>query len=156
MQSAFSGTYKNVAVPFSSRVIANLPGEHRLVKNESLGDRFVEGTYLYRDSATSCIWMFTIALQRKIKVQDFKSYPLQFPFKDPSCLTRNTSTIMSVKKRSKMHEESALDDNLIAVETSNQIHTRAQMHAAENAANSHNLKPTDVDNDTNVPLQWHT
>jgi len=35
-------------------------------------------------------WMFSIALQRKIKVQDFKSYPLQFPFKDLSSLTRNT------------------------------------------------------------------
>ena len=67
--------------------------EHCLVKNRSFGDRFVEGTYLYSDSATPCIWMFSITLQRKIKVQDFKSYPLQFPFKDPSCLTRNTPTI---------------------------------------------------------------
>jgi len=35
MQPAFSGTYKTVAVPFGSRVIAQLPGEHRLVKNGS-------------------------------------------------------------------------------------------------------------------------
>ena len=95
MQPAFFGTYKTVAVPFGSQ----LPREHRLVKNGSFGDRFVEGTYLYSDSATPCIWMFSIALQRKIKVQ--KSYPLQFPSKDPSCLTRNTPTIM--KEMSKMH-----------------------------------------------------
>ena len=33
-----------------------------------------------------------------------------------------------------MNEEDAHDDNLIAIETSNLIHTRAQMRAAENAA----------------------
>jgi len=150
MQLAFFCTYKTVAVPFGSRVIAQLPREHRLVKNGSFGDRFVEDTYLYSDSATPCIWMFSIALQRKIEVQDFKSYPLQFPFKDPSCLTRNTPTIM--KEMSKMHEEDAHDDNLIAMETSNQIHIRTQMRAADNAANSHILEPTDVDRDTNSPL----
>jgi len=63
MQPAFFGTYKTVAVPFGSRVIAQLPREHRLVKNGSFGDRFIEGTYLYSDSATPCIWMFSIALQ---------------------------------------------------------------------------------------------
>jgi len=57
-----------------------------------------------------------------------------------------------MKAMSKMHEEDAHDDNLIAMETSNQIHTRAQMRAAENAANSHILEPPDVDNDTNSPL----
>jgi len=153
MQPAFFGTYKTVAVPFGSQVIAKLPREHRLVKNGSFGDRFVEGTYLYSDSVTPYIWMFSIALQRKIKVHDFKSYPLQFPFKDPSCLTRNTPTIMA--EMSKMHEadaEDAHDDNLIAMVTSNQIHTRAQMRAAENAANSHILEPTCVDRDTNSPL----
>ena len=94
--------------------------------------------------------MFSITLQRKIKVQDFKSYLLQFPFKDPSCLTRITPTIM--KEMSKMHEEYAHDNNLIAMETSNQIHTRTQMRAAENAANSYILEPPDVDTDTNSPL----
>jgi len=118
MQPAFFGTYKTVAVPFGSRVIAQLPREHHLVKNGSFGDRFVTGVYLCSDSATPCNWMFSIALQRKIKVHDFKSYPLQFPSKDPSCLTRNTPTM--TKEMSKMHKENAHDDNLIAMETSNQ------------------------------------
>ena len=87
MQPMLFGTYKAIAVPFGSRVIAQLPREHRLVKNGSCDDHFVEGTYLYSDCATPCIWMFSIALQRKIKVQDFKSYPLQFPFKDPKIHT---------------------------------------------------------------------
>jgi len=96
--------------------------------------------------------MFSITLQRKIKVQDFKSFPLQLPFKDPSChgLTRNTPTI--VQEMSKMHEGDAHEDNLIAMETFNQIHTRAQMRAAENAAHSHILKPPNVDTNINSPL----
>jgi len=150
MQPAFIGTYKTVDASFGSPVIAVLPREHLLVKNGSFGDCFVEGTDLYSDSATPCIWMFSIALQRKIKVQDFKSYPLQFPFEDPSCLTRNTPTI--TKEMSKMHGEDAHDDNLIAMETSNQIHTRTQMRAAENAAHSHILEPPDVDTEIILPL----
>jgi len=55
MQPAFFGTYKTVDIPFGSRVLPQLPREHRLVKNGSFGDRFVEGTYLYSDSATPCI-----------------------------------------------------------------------------------------------------
>jgi len=150
MQPAFFGTYKTVAVPFDSRGIALLPREHRLAKNGSFGDHFIEGTYLYSDSATRCIWMFSIALQRKIKVQDFKSYHLQFPFKDLSCLTRNTPTIL--QEMSKMHEGDAHDDSLIAMETFNQIHTCAQMRAAENAAHSHILEPSNVDTNINSPL----
>jgi len=50
-----------------------------------------------------------------------------------------------------MHEENAHDDNLIAMETSNQTHTRAQMRAAENAAHSHILEPPDVDTDIISP-----
>jgi len=94
--------------------------------------------------------MFSIALQRKIKVQDFKSYPRQFPFKDPSCLTRNMPT--SMQEMSEMHEEDARDDSLIAMEISNQIHTRAQTRAAENAAHSHILEPLKVDPDINSLL----
>jgi len=56
-----------------------------------------------------------------------------------------------MKEMSKMHEEDAHDDNLIAMETSNQIHTRAQMRAAENAAHSHILEPPAVDTDINLP-----
>jgi len=69
---------------------------------------------------------------------------------DPSCHTRNTPTIM--KEMSKMHEEDAHEDNLIAMETSNQIHTRTQMRAAENAAHSHILEPPDVDTHIMSPL----
>jgi len=56
-----------------------------------------------------------------------------------------------MKELSKMQEEDAHDDNrdLIAMETSNQIHTRAQMRGAENDTNSHVLETNDVGNDTN-------
>jgi len=94
--------------------------------------------------------MFSIALQRKIEVQSFKSYPLQFPLKDPSYFTCDTPTML--KEKSKMHEEDAHDDNLIATEASKQIHTRAQLHAAENAGNSHILETGDLNNNANSPL----
>ena len=57
---------------------------------------------------------------------------------------------------SKMHEEDTHDDNLIDMEKSNQIHTRAQMRAAENAAHSHILEPPDVDTDITLPLLVRT
>ena len=51
-----------------------------------------------------------------------------------------------------MHEENAHDDSLIAMETFNQIHTRAQMRVAENAAHSHILEPSNVDTNINSSL----
>ena len=51
-----------------------------------------------------------------------------------------------------MHEEDAHDDTLIAMETSNQIHTRAQLRTAENAANSRVLETDDLNNNANSPL----
>jgi len=52
----------------------------------------------------------------------------------------------------KMHEEDTHDDNLINSETSNQIHIRAQLRAAENAANSHVLETDDFNYNANLPL----
>ena len=57
-----------------------------------------------------------------------------------------------MKVMSKMQEEDAHNDNLIAMETSDQIHTRAQMRVAENAAHSHIFEPPDVDTDIILPL----
>jgi len=36
MQPAFLGTYKIIAVPFDSRIVAQLPREHRLVRTDHL------------------------------------------------------------------------------------------------------------------------
>jgi len=58
----------------------------------------------------------------------FKSYSLKLSFKDASSLTRNTSAML--KEMSKKHQDNAHDDNLIAIETSNQIHTCAQLRTA--------------------------
>jgi len=71
-------------------------------------------------------------------------------FKDPLCLTRNTRAML--KKTSKMHEEDAHDNNLIAMETSNQVHTCAQLRATENNANSNILGTDDLNNNANSPL----
>ena len=111
MHPAFSGTYKPISVPFGNQVIAELPREHRLVKNGSFGGRFVEGTYIYSDSATPCIWMFSIALQRKIKVQDIKSYSLQYPFKDPKIHTHAQMCADENASNSHFLEPTDVDDD---------------------------------------------
>ena len=57
-----------------------------------------------------------------------------------------------LKEICKMHEEDAHDDNLMAMDTSNQVHARAQMRTAENAANSHILETGDLNDNANSPL----
>jgi len=52
----------------------------------------------------------------------------------------------------KMREEDAHDDILMAMDTSNQIHARAHMRAAENAAKSHILETGDLNDNANSPL----
>jgi len=48
-----------------------------------------------------------------------------------------------LKEMSKMHGDDTRDNNVIAMETSNQIHTHAQLCATKNAANSNSL-PADI------------
>ena len=62
MQLAFFGTDTTFAIPCGSQVIAQLPREHRLVKNGSIGDLSIEGSYLYSGapphlaSGCSALW----------------------------------------------------------------------------------------------------
>ena len=64
---------------------STIPREHRLVVNGSFGDRFVEGIYLFADENTPCIQMYGFKSKTRIKVKDFKAYPEDFPFHDPTC-----------------------------------------------------------------------
>jgi len=112
-------------------VTGYLPREHPLVKNGSFGDRFVEGIYLRADHDTPCIRMYCFTSGSELLVQDFKSYPDEIPFRDPSCLLRCTQVIL--KDLAKMHIDDAHDDNLVAEETALHAHTRAQTRAADAA-----------------------
>ena len=60
-----------------------------------------------------------------------------------------------LQEMSKIYEEDVHDDNLIAMETSNQINNCAQMRPAENAANSHILETDDLNDNANSPLDVH-
>jgi len=73
--------------------------------------------------------MYCIALGSKLLVQDFKSYPDEFPFRDLSCLLQCTPTIL--KDLVNMHIDDAHDDKMVAEETALQVHTRAQSRAAQ-------------------------
>ena len=133
MQPALASalTRKTVAIPFGSRVVSTIPREHSRVVNGSFGDRFVEGIYLHADEQTPTICMYDIASRTELSVKDFQSYPEQFPFRDPTCLSRPTETVR--KELAAMHTEDDADDQLIAEELQLQVVTRAQKQAAERA-----------------------
>ena len=131
MQPAFAGTRDTVAIPFGSRVVSTLPREHSRVVNGSFGDRFVEGIYLHADSQTPTIRMFDLASRTELSVKDFKSYPDEYPFRDPTCLTRSPDTLR--KELAKMRVEDEADDQLIADQLQTHVITRSQSQAAERA-----------------------
>ena len=133
MQPALASalTRKTVAIPFGSRVTSTIPREHSRVVNGSFGDRFVEGIYLHADEQTPTIRMYDIASRTELSVKDFKTYPEQFPFRDPTCLSRPTEAVR--KELAAMHTEDDADDQLIAEELQMQVVTRAQKQAAERA-----------------------
>jgi hypothetical protein len=131
MKPAFAGTRDTVAIPFGCRVVSTLPREHRRVLNGSFGDRFVEGIYLHPDSQTPTIRMLDLASRTELSVKDFKSYPDEFPFRDPTCLTRSPDTLR--KELAKMRAEDDADDQLIADQLQTHVITRSQSQAAERA-----------------------
>jgi len=116
-------------------VTGYFPREHLseivLLKASTFGDRFVEGIYLRAHHDTPCIRMYCITSGSELLVQQFKSYPDEFPFQDPSCLLRCTPVIL--KKLAKMHIDDAHDENLVAEETALHPNTRAQMQTADAA-----------------------
>ena len=124
MQPAFAGTRAAVATPFGSRIVSTIPREHCLGVNGSFGDRFVEGIYLYADHATPTIRMHVFGSRSEISVQDYKSYPDEFPFRDRSCLVRPSQNL--AKDMLKMQAEDSADDTLIAEELGHQAVSRSQ------------------------------
>jgi hypothetical protein len=67
---------------------------------------------LHADSQTPTIRMFDLASRTELSVKDFKSYPDEYPFRDPTCLTRSPDTLR--KELAKMRVEDEVDDQLIA------------------------------------------
>ena len=84
-----------------------LPKEHRKVTNKSFGPLYAEGIYLHSDSATPNVWMFDMISKTAMMVSDFKTYPDQFPMRDPTCLVSASFTQKDVQD---MHTEDVIDD----------------------------------------------
>ena len=102
MQPVFDNTRKNVCIPFGSRIISPIPREHSLVRGSSFGDRFVEVIYLRESLTGPVIHIFDMHHRQQIVVKDFTSYPSEFLFKDPSCLTLPGYSATEIEK---MHKE---------------------------------------------------
>ena len=64
------------------------------VKNRSSGDRFVKGIYVRVDHDTPSIRRYFITSGSEFLAQNFKSYPDENPFRNPSCLLRCTPFIL--------------------------------------------------------------
>jgi hypothetical protein len=75
--------------------------------------------------------MFDLASKTELSVNDFKSYPDEFPFREPTCLTRSPDTLR--KELVKMRAEDEADDQLIADQLQTHVITRSQSQAAERA-----------------------
>jgi hypothetical protein len=123
MSPAFDNTVKNVCIPFGSRIISPIPREHSLVRGSSFGDRFVEGIYLHAALTGPTIHIFDMHRKQEIVVKDFTSYPSEFPFKDPSCLTRPGYTAAEIEE---MHQEDLADEARITAELTAPAVTRSQ------------------------------
>ena len=123
MQPAFDNTLTNVCIPFGSRIISPIPREHNLVRGSSFGDRFVEGIYLHAALTGPGIHIFDMHRKQKIVVKDFTSYPSEFPFKDPSCLTRPGHTAAEIEE---IHQEDLTDEARITAELTSPAVTRSQ------------------------------
>ena len=123
MRPAFDNTVKNVCIPFGSRIISPIPREHSLVRGSSFGDRFVEGIYLHAALTGPVIHIFDMHRKQEIVVKDFTSYPSEFPFKDPSCLTRPGYTAAEIEE---MHQEDLADEARITAELTAPAVTRSQ------------------------------
>ena len=139
MQPAFSGTLATVAIPFGCRILARLPREHRLVKNGSFGDRFVEGVYLQSDTKTPCIYIYVFATKSRMLVQDFQAFPEDYPFRHPQCLTRRSDQF--ARELQQMRSEDAYDDDLIAQELALEEHTVEQEKAVTRASAAATASP---------------
>ncbi len=76
---------------------------------------------MHADSQTPTIRMFDLASKTELSVEDFKSYPDEFPFRDASCLTQSPDTLR--KDLANMHAEDEADDQLIAAELQSHVIT---------------------------------
>ncbi len=94
-----------------------------MVRGSSFDDRFVEGIYLHTALTGPAIHMFDMDRKQEIVVKDFTSYPSEFPFKDPSCLTRPGYSAAEIQE---MHQEDLADEARITTELNAPAVTRSQ------------------------------
>jgi hypothetical protein len=123
MQPVFDNTLKNVCIPFGSRIISPMPCEHSLVRGSSFGDRFVEDIYLHAALTGPVIQIFDMHRKQEIVVKDFTSYPSEFPFKDPSCLTHPGYSTVEIER---IHQEDLTDEAHITAEITSPVVTLPQ------------------------------
>jgi hypothetical protein len=84
--------------------------------------------------------MYEFGSRSEISVQDFKSYPAEFPFRDQSCLTV-TSPHEGYNNMLAMHAEDSADDAIIAEQLGHHALTRSQVQAMGRAVQTPFIAP---------------
>jgi hypothetical protein len=83
----------------------------------------VEGIYLDAVLTGPVIHIFDMHRKQEIVVKDFTSYPSEFPFKDPSCLTHPGYSVVEIEE---MHQEDLEAEARIITELTSPVVTSSQ------------------------------
>ena len=83
--------------------------------------------------------MYDFDSRSEISVQDFKSYPAEFSFRDQSCLMRPSLAL--TKDMLTMHAEDSADDAIIAEQLGHHAVTRSQSQAMGRAIQTPFIAP---------------
>ena len=90
-------------------------------------------------STLTTIRMYDFGSLSEISVQDFKSYPAEFPFRDQSCLMRPSPTL--TRDMLTMHTEDSADDAIIAEQLGHHAVTRSQAQSMGRAVQTPFIAP---------------
>eukprot|EP00961_Rhodomonas_salina_P000925 13194-Rhodomonas_salina.2 len=87
-KSNFSFNLERDLHPWGCYMAAKLPCEHLLVVVDTThADCWLEGVFLGWHDTTPSVWMYSVRLQRVMRVQDAVfHHDMDFPFLDPTCI----------------------------------------------------------------------
>ena len=111
-----SNNRRAIPVPFGCKVIVQIPRESSLCTDGSHGDRALEGIYVGANDSTSSIHVHLFKTNKTELFSDWKSFPDDFPFRDPDVLF--DKSIFSAKDARRMHQiDDAEEKDFIAANT---------------------------------------
>ena len=93
----------------------------------------MESIYLHAALTGPDIHMFDMHRKQEIVVKDFTSYPSEFPFKDPSCLTRPGYNAAEIQEMHQDAIEQTKNCRVLIIRTHHQNTNEENQHRSGNA-----------------------